>query len=115
MKRKILVAILALILCILFGPRIVIISVTSWEYFQATEICPPPVIPMEVKPYTVITDRGRMDAGDEYVLIGDGAWYGTVTLLFSGKKGATFYGIYPVKDPIKGRIQAACRIFVPIG
>ena len=74
-----------------------------------------PVAVYEVKPYTVITGRGKMYPGDEYEVWGEGDWLGIATLLFAGKDGATFFVIYDVDDPIKGYSRPTCRWFVPVG
>lgn len=128
MKKKIVFWVVAFTICVFLFPRFYNLVTYTLAYSQTETICigyaptPPtglgeevPWSPSEVRPYTVITDRGYMYPGDEYDVPGEGSWYGMITLLFAGKDGATFLVFYPINDPIKGYSRVTCRWFVPVG
>jgi hypothetical protein len=115
MKKKI-IFFAILIILILLAPRLFIVSMAVRDYFGTTKTCSSqPSYIFSVKPFTVITDRGTLYPGDEYVMTGEGAWYGMTTLIFVGSNGAYFYDVRPVDDPVKGQLRIGCRLFVPIG
>ncbi len=128
MKKKLLIIFVILVFLVLLGPRIYILSVATWQYYHADIVCsgreptPPeglgnqiPLLLYEVRPYTVITDRGHMYPGDEYEVTGEGSWYGIATLIWAGRDGAVFVATFVANDPVKGYSRLQCRWFVPIG
>lgn len=128
MKKKIFLLLIVLALTVLFGPRLFILSIATWEYYKTNDIClgqypippaelaePVPIYIYEVKPYTVITDRGHMYPGDEYETRGEADWLGMATLLWAGKNGAVFVVTYDIEDPKLGYSRPLCRWFVPVG
>lgn len=118
MKRKIIFIIIAIIvlLTIPFSDHIFFLSWMTLDYLRTTESCPPPAIfGATIKPFTLITNKGKMYPGDEYVeMVGDSTWGRTAGLIFAGKNGATFIVVYAVDDPIKGKSQSMCRVFSPV-
>jgi hypothetical protein len=116
MKKKIPLLIILVILILLLAPRLFVASLAAWNYASTDKVCSSePGYIISVKPFVVITDRGKMYLGDEYVMIGEGAWYGTTTLIFAGIDGAYFYDISPIDDPVKGQVRIGCKLFVPVG
>lgn len=122
-RKKIFVVLIALALAVLFGRRLIIFSMGTWEYYHTDLVClgrdptPPedlgdqfPFPLYEVGSYTVITDRGHMYSGDEYSVWGD-SWSGSVTLLWAGRDGATFVVAFHTHN----YEEATCRWFTPLG
>jgi hypothetical protein len=127
MKKRILIFFTILVLIVLLGPRLFVLSMAVWEYYDTEIICtgmdptPPPglgeQVPIgvyEVLPYIVLTGRGYMYPGDEYEVGGE-VWYGMATLLFAGNDGATFVVTYRQIDSVKGYSRSNCKWFIPVG
>ena len=126
MKKKYAFWFIILVVGILLFPRLYVLTLSAWDYFQTEEYCTDGKRPRtpagdevllriwihEVKPYTVITSKGRIYPGEEYDMYGEGAWYGYVTLLFAGKDGASFLVTYPNREE---KTRHDCRWYVPIG
>ena len=117
-----------LVLAVLFGPRLLILSVATWEFYHTDVVCTgiDPTPPVElgkqfpfplyrVGPYMVTTDRGSMYPGDEYEVAGEGDWLGMATLLWTGGEGATFAVTFESNDPVNGYSRPTCRWFAPAG
>lgn len=101
---------------ILLAPRLFIVSIATWDYLGTTKTCSSkPTYIFTVKPFVVVTDEGKMYPGEEYEIVGEGAWYGMTTLIFAGMDGAYFYEIDSFDDPVKGQLRIGCRLFVPVG
>ena len=106
-----------------------VLAFATWEYFGAGARCTGERTPRtpegevifvgirvyEVKPYTVITSKGRWYPGDYNDQAGEGIWHGNITLLFVGKDGSTFVVFYPVNDPVAGFSEGSCLWYVPVG
>lgn len=128
MKKKIFTVVAILALAVLLGPRLLILSMATWEYYHTDLVCtgrdptPPadlgeqfPFPLYEVGPYKVITDRGFMYPGNEYEIAGEGNWFGMVTLLWAGRDGAIFTVTFESNDPVYGYSRPTCRWFTPVG
>jgi hypothetical protein len=123
MKIKLLIIVAILTLLVLIGPRLLSITIATWNYFHTDLVCfgrdptPPyelgdqlPFPLYEIKPYKVIIDRGIMYPGDEYVVQGEG-WGGSITLLWAGRDRA----IFSVNFLSHTYSDLVCRWFTPIG
>lgn len=128
MKKKIFVVVATLVLAVSLGPRLLILSIATWEYYHTGLVClgrdltPPadlgnqfPFPLYEIRPYAVITDRGYMYPGDEYEITGEGNWLGMVTLLWAGRDKAVFAVTFEANDPVNGYSRPVCRWFTPVG
>jgi hypothetical protein len=127
MKKKIFITVAVLALIVLLGPRFLILSMATWEYFHTDLVCtgrdptPPaelgeqfPFPLYEVGPYKVITDRGYMYPGDEYRVWGE-SWFGMVTLLWAGGDGAVFTVTFESNNPVTRYSRPTCRWFPSLG
>lgn len=129
MKKKkifLLIAIFALIAS--QSIRLIILSSATWDYFHTDEVClgQEPIPPIgkeypvyvdiyEIKPYSVLTSRGYIFPGDEYIFQYGDALYDMTYLLWAGSDGSVFLLSYTVYDSVKGYSTQMCRWFAPVG
>lgn len=108
--------------------RLIILSLATWDYYHTDEIClgqepipstgknfPVYVDIYEIKSYSVLTSRGYIFPGDEYVFQYGDVLYDTMVLLWAGSDGAVFLLNYTIYDPVKGYSTQMCRWFAPVG
>jgi hypothetical protein len=130
-KKKTLLLISILTLIAFLSPRLIVLSLATWDYYHTDIICngkiptPPTglkdqvyIFIYEVNRYSVLTDQGHLFPGDEYVVPQE-VWVGggAADLLWTGRNGAIFLITYPISDPESGRwiSTSTCRWFAPIG
>jgi hypothetical protein len=129
-KVKLVLPIVVLVLVALLSPRLLVLWSATWAYYHTDITChgtnptPPtglqgqvPILVYEVEPFLVLTDRGYQFPGDEYLVLGESWFGGSVVLLWPGREGATFLVEYPVRDPESGRLISTshCRWFAAVG
>jgi hypothetical protein len=128
MKKKIFVLIAILALIGLLSPRLIILSLATWDYYHTDVVClgqePMPPIGLEfpvsldiyeVKPYSVLTRRGYIFPGNEYIRQRGDVLFEVADLLWAGSDGAVFLISYTINDPVKGNSSQMCRWFAPVG
>lgn len=116
-----------IIMIVILSPRIYIFTLSLWDYLHADKICVGrhpsypseknelfPFTPYEVRPFSVITDKGKMYLGDEYEVVGE-VRNDMATLIWVGNNGAYFLISYNDSDSQDGNASSTCRWFTPIG
>ncbi len=123
--------IIMLIVLVWQAPRLIVLTLSTWDYFHTETICTgsSPIPPTgswdeifvdveEVNSLYVLTDQGKLFIGDEYLVpeefnVGGGA----ADLLWIDNNGATFMLYYPISDHETNKFitYSRCRWFLPKG
>ena len=127
-KKKVFLSIAIFALIASQSIRLIILSSATWDYFHTDEVClgQEPIPPTgketpvyvdiyEIKPYSVLTGRGYIFPGDEYIFQHGDALYDMTDLLWAGSDEAIFLLSYTIYDPVKGYSTQMCRWYAPVG